>query len=80
MGSRGLLAGFVKTFCERLSPRLVSPQHVHELLGIAGGNTLQDDAFLSAVLALLCDVAAAAPSLFSGAATQVSSMDIHYYL
>ena len=73
IGSKGPLADFARGLCARLSPQLLSAQHLGELLRMAkgndaaaGGSDALDPAFLAGVLLLLADSSAAAPSLFAG--------------
>ena len=74
IGSKGPLADFARALCARLSPQLIAAPHVAELLRMAGGkgDDALDEAFLAGVLALLVDIADAAPTLFQGAVPQVA--------
>jgi hypothetical protein len=71
VGSKGPLGDFARALCARLSPQLISSQHVEELLTIAADEALPDEAFLQAVLIMLTDAAAAAPGLYAGRSSQV---------
>ena len=78
VGSKGALADFARGLCARLSPQLLSAQHIGELLRMAKGGDAAgkgsdalDPAFQAGVLLLLADAAAAAPSLFAGLVPQV---------
>lgn len=75
IGSKGPLADFARALCARLSPQLIAAPHVAELLRMAAGKG--DDALAeglqAGVLALLVDIADAAPTLFQGLVPQVGT-------
>jgi hypothetical protein len=76
IGSKGPLADFARALCARLSPQLIAAPHVAELLRMAAGkgDGAADEALLAGVLALLVDIADAAPTLFQGAVPQVGGV------
>ncbi|BDA45205.1 Sister chromatid cohesion protein PDS5 homolog A [Coccomyxa sp. Obi] len=74
IGSRGAPGDFARAVCARLSPQLMSTQHVEELLKLAQEEAPLGGIYLGSALELLVDVAANSPSLFAELAPQVLAM------
>ena len=68
VGSRGAVADVTRSLCAKLAPTLLAPATAAALVGAALAAAREDGGpdFVRAVLGLLADAAAAAPSLFSG--------------
>ena len=68
VGSRGAVADVARSLCAKLAPTLLAPANVAALAEAALAAAREDAGpdFVRAVLGLLVDAAAAAPTLFSG--------------